>query len=82
VEETRAVSPAWVTAKRYGPVSLIAIHEQQCKQALYLVTNMSDLDAALEQYKKRAHIETFFSDQKRRGFHIHTSHLSDPKWLG
>jgi hypothetical protein len=49
VGETRAVSPAWMTAKQYGPVSLIAIHEQQFKQALYLVTNMSDLDAALEQ---------------------------------
>jgi hypothetical protein len=26
-------------------------------------------------------IETFFSDQKSRGFHIHRSHLSDPKRL-
>ncbi len=26
-------------------------------------------------------IETFFSDQKSRGFHLHKSHLSDPKRL-
>lgn len=30
-------------------------------------------------YKKRFRIETFFSDQKNRGFHLHKSHLSDPK---
>lgn len=27
------------------------------------------------------HIETFFSDQKRRGFQLHLSHLSDPTRL-
>ena len=32
-------------------------------------------------YRKRAHIETFFSDQKSRGFHLHKSHLSNPKRL-
>ncbi len=48
---------------------------------LSLVTNMLDLDAALALYRKRAHIETFFSDQKSRGFHLHKSHLSDPKRL-
>ena len=26
-------------------------------------------------------IETFFSDQKSRGFHIHKSHISDPQRL-
>ncbi len=42
---------------------------------------MADLDAALAAYRKRAHIETFFSDQKSRGFHLHKSHLRDPKRL-
>jgi hypothetical protein len=42
---------------------------------------MVDLDAALAAYRKRAHIETFFSDQKSRGFHIHKSHLRDPARL-
>lgn len=42
---------------------------------------MSDLDAAVAQYKKRAHIKTLFSDQKSRRFNIHKSHLSDPARL-
>lgn len=79
--ELLAVSPAWMTAEQYGPVSILAIWEEQYQQPLYLVTNMSDLDQAVEQYKKRAHIETFFSDQKSRGFNIHKSHLSDPARL-
>ena len=29
-------------------------------------------------YKKRFKIETFFSDQKSRGFNIHKSHLDNP----
>ena len=77
-----AVTPAWMTAEQYGPISLLALWEEQYQEPLYLVTNMSDLNSAVQQYKKRAHIETFFSDQKSRGFHIHKSHLSDPKRLG
>jgi hypothetical protein len=79
--ELLAVSPAWITAEHYGPISLLAIWEQPFKEPLYLVTNMTDLDAALQQYKKRPHIETFFSDQKSRGFNIHKSHLCDPDRL-
>jgi hypothetical protein len=80
--ELLAVCPAWMTAQQYGPVSLLAIWEQPYQEPIYLVTNMSDLAAAIAQYKKRAHIETFFSDQKSRGFNLHKSHLSDPKRLG
>jgi len=79
--EAIAVTPAWMTAAEYGPVALLAIWEQQYTEPLYLVTNLSDLDAAAKLYKKRAHIETFFSDQKSRGFNIHKSHLSDPQRL-
>ena len=32
-------------------------------------------------YAKRFRIEPFFSDQKSRGFHLHTSHLSEPMRL-
>lgn len=32
-------------------------------------------------YAKHCRIETFFSDQKSRGFHLHQSHLSDPTRL-
>jgi hypothetical protein len=42
---------------------------------------LSDLEAARALYKKRPHIETFFSDQKSRGFNIDKSHLSEPARL-
>ncbi len=79
--EVLAVRPAWMTAEQYGPVSILAIWEAAYEEPLYLVTNMRDLAAALALYRKRAHIETFFSEQKSRGFHLHKSHLSDPKRL-
>ena len=79
--ELLAVRPAWVTAEQYGPVSILAIWEAAYEAPIYLVTNMLDLDAALAAYRKRAHIETFFSDQKSRGFRLHTSHVRDPQRL-
>jgi len=36
------------------------------------------MEQACDDYRKRFRIETFFSDQKSRGFHLHKSHLSDP----
>jgi hypothetical protein len=79
--EMVGVSPAWMTAEEYGPVALLAIWQQPYKEPLYLVTNLSDLDTALALYKKRGHIETFFSDIKSRGFQIGKSHLSNPARL-
>jgi hypothetical protein len=79
--EVLAVTPAWMTAEKYGPISILAIWEQQYQQPIYLVTTMDDLDLAVQMYKKRPHIETFFSDQKSRGFQIHKSHLSEPARL-
>ena len=79
--ELLAVRPAWITAQAYGPVSVLAIWEATYDEPLYLITNMLDLDGALALYRKRAQVETFFSDQKSRGFHLHKSHLSAPKRL-
>jgi hypothetical protein len=79
--EAWAVTPAWMTAARYGPISLLAVWEPPSERPLYLITNLSELDAAIAHYRKRAHIETFFSDQKSRGFQLHQSHLSDPARL-
>ena len=42
---------------------------------------MTSADEACRLYLKRFRIETFFSDQKSRGFHLHKSHLSDPTRL-
>src|SRR5262249_30883154 len=47
----------------------------------YLVSNMSSAEEAIDYYKKRFRIETFFSDQKSRGFNIQKSHLTDPQRL-
>lgn len=79
--ELLAVTPALMTAQHDGPVSIRALWEQRCEKPRYLVTNMTDLDAAYARYQKRPHSETFFSDQKSRGCHLHKSHLSDPARL-
>ena len=70
-----------MTAQAYGPIRLICCWAKGCKDPLYLVTNMTSADEACRLYLKRFRIETFFSDQKRRGFHLHKSHLSDPTRL-
>jgi hypothetical protein len=42
---------------------------------------MEAAEEACRYYQKRFRIETFFSDQKSRGVHIHKSHISDPQRL-
>lgn len=42
---------------------------------------MTSAEEACVWYRKRFKIETLFSDQKSRGFHLHKSHLSDPTRL-
>jgi len=79
--ERLGVRPVWLTAQEYGPVSVLAVWEEAYEEPIYLVTNMMDLEGAIALYRKRAHIETFFSDQKSRGFQIHKSHIRDPKRL-
>ena len=51
------------------------------QEPLYLVSNLATAEEACRLYQKRFRIETFFSDQKSRGFHIHKSHISDPQRL-
>jgi hypothetical protein len=50
-------------------------------QPIFLVTNLPNAYQACRYYRRRFRMETFFSDQKSRGFHIHKSHLSDPARL-
>jgi hypothetical protein len=69
------------TGQHYGPVLAIAWWRKGCKEPLYLVTNMELVAEACFWYTKRFCIETFFSDQKSRGFNLHKSHLSDPARL-
>lgn len=53
----------------------------QYDEPIFLVTNIQNAYQACRFYRRRFRIETFFSDQKSRGFHIHKSHLADPARL-
>jgi hypothetical protein len=70
-----------MTAAAYGPIMLLCCWAKGYKDPLYLVTNLTSADEACALYAKRFRIETFFADQKSRGFHVHQSHLSDPTRL-
>jgi hypothetical protein len=76
-----ALSEVLFTSHEYGPIMVMCCWAKGQKAPLYLVTNMSSSGEACRYYSKRFRIETFFSDQKSRGFNIHKSHLSDPQRL-
>jgi Transposase DDE domain len=76
--ELKAVA---VTREAYGPVLLLCCWAKGHAEPLYLVSNMSSAEDAIDYYKKRFRIETFFSDQKSRGFNRQKSHLTDPQRL-
>ena len=77
-DEVVMVEEVQVTQARYGPVLALAVWDAAYAEPIYLVSNLANAAAAIGWYRQRARIETFFSDQKSRGFHIHKSHLSDP----
>jgi hypothetical protein len=66
-----------------APVTLNAIGwwGADYKEPIFLITNLEEAYEACRYYRRRFRIETFFSDQKSRGFHIHKSHLADPARL-
>ena len=70
-----------VTEEAYGPILLLCCWAKGYKDPLYLITNMASADEPCRLYAKRFRIETFFSDQKSRGFHLHKSHISKPQRL-
>jgi hypothetical protein len=76
-----ALPDVGMTNARYGPVLVLGVWEETYDHPLYLVSNFASATVALQWYRRRAHIETFFSDQKSRGFRIDKSHLSDPARL-
>ena len=69
------------TREAYGPVMVLCCWATGYHEPLYLVSNLATAEEACYWYQKRFRIETFFSDQKSRGFHIHKSHISDPQRL-
>ena len=76
-----AFSEVWLTRAEYGPILLICCWAQGCQEPLYVVTNMDPAEEAGRVYSKRWRIETFVSDQKSRGFHLHKSPLANPQRL-
>ena len=76
-----ALSAGLFPQAHYGPIRLLCCWAKGYKASLYLVTNMTTAEAAYRMESKRFRIEPFFSDQKRRGFHLHQSHLADPQRL-
>jgi hypothetical protein len=70
------------TAEAYGPVMVIAWWDARYPDPIYLVSNLASGQRACDWYRKRMHIETFFSDQKSRGFQLDRSHLSHPERVG
>ncbi|MEM7375576.1 MAG: IS4 family transposase [Bacteroidota bacterium] len=69
------------TQKRYGPVNLLIQHQKGYKDPIYLLSNLDFPPAISQLYKKRFKIETFFSDQKSRGFNIQRSKIGKPQRL-
>lgn len=69
------------TRDAYGPVLVLCCWAKGYADPLYLVSNLSSAEEAISYYKKRFRIETFFSDQKSRGFNIQKSHIEDPDRL-
>ncbi len=70
-----------LTKEAYGPVMVVCCWAKGYTDPLYLVSNMDSAEEACRFYAKRFRIETFFSDQKSRGFNLHKSHISNPKRL-
>ena len=76
-----SLEQARFTEQAFGPVHVIGWWDQAHDAPLYLVTSFELMDEACYWYRRRMQIETFFSDQKSRGFQLHKSHLADPKRL-
>jgi hypothetical protein len=70
-----------ITHKQYGPVTVVAWWAEGQSEPIFLVTNFLSAPKACDYYAMRFTIETFFSDQKSRGFNIDKSHLSCPQRL-
>lgn len=76
-----AVPKATFTAQKYGPVLALAVWEKRFEKPLYLISNLSEVEQAVEYYRLRFRIECFFSDSKTRGFRLDKSHLEEPAKL-
>ena len=62
-----------------GLLHLLVYYKESFESPVYLLTNFQPVREAAYWYQKRFTIETFFSDQKGRGFHLHKSHIAEPE---
>jgi len=76
-----ALQEVLCTGDAYGPIMVLCCWAKGYQEPLYLISTMASSEEACRLYSKRFRIETFFSDQKSRGCHLHQSHLSDPRRL-
>lgn len=79
--EAVALADVEMTAERYGPVLVLGIWDTNQDTPIYLVTSLSDPEAAADWYRLRFRIEGMFANHKSRGFQIHKSHLCKPERL-
>lgn len=79
--EVIALEDVFFTKEGFGPLLCVAYWDKRYQEPLYLVSNLALWQEAVYWYKKRFQVETFFSDQKSRGFGLAKSHLSDPRRL-
>ena len=80
--ECKSWSDVQFTDELYGPLQVLIWKPDEGSETIYLISNCPSSLIARESYKKRQRIETFFSDLKSKGFHIHKSHISDLGRLG
>jgi hypothetical protein len=69
------------TQSKVIDVNLVGWWGKEYEKPIYLISNLEGKYLICKYYRKRYRIETFFSDQKSRGFHIHKSRLSNPERL-
>ena len=66
------------TDELYEVVSAVAWWGKSNDEPIYLISNMDNMLEIISTYKKRFSIETFFCDQKSKGFKIDKSRVSAP----
>lgn len=59
-------------------LNLVGWWGSRYEEPISLATSLANGYQACKNYRRRFQIETFFSDQKSRGFHLYKSHLSKP----
>jgi hypothetical protein len=68
--ESVAIADVEMTLARYGPVLVIGVWDDDQDAPIYLISSLTDADAAVAHYRMRFRIERLFANHKSRGFHI------------